>query len=97
MRQDKIQEIGIDSEERLYIKPTIEKFTMIYRSTAEIHWDTTGLFLYSPKPREWSYLDWYKHIVSLIQTDCDCQLVLVEETKWINIDKNLKEQIINTI
>lgn len=97
MRQDKIQEIGIDSKERLYIRPTIEKFTMIYRSAAEVHWDTTGLFLYSPKPREWSYLDWYKHIVSLIQTDCDCQLVLAEETKWINIDENLKEQIINAI
>ena len=66
---------------------------MIYRSASEVNWDKDGMFLYSPKPREWTYFEWYKHIISLIQTDCECQLVLTPETKWINIDNELKWQI----
>ncbi len=93
MRKDEIAEIGIDKSERLYIKPRTEKFTMIYRSASEIHWDNEGLFLSSPKPREWTYLDWFKHIVSLIKSDCDCNLILTGKTIWTNIDKVLRENI----
>lgn len=39
MTQDDIIEIGIDKSDRLYIKPKTEKFSMIYRSAAEVHWD----------------------------------------------------------
>ncbi len=93
MTQDDIIEIGIDKSDRLYIKPKTEKFSMIYRSAAEVHWDSVGLFLYSPKPRDWSYLDWYKHMTSLIKTDCNCQLTLSENTIWVNIDESLKNEI----
>ena len=93
MRKDKIIEIGIDKSDRLYLKPETEKFTLIHRSAAEVHWDNKGLFLYSPKPRDWSYLDWYKYITSLIKSDCDCQLTLTEKTVWVNIDDNLKNDI----
>ncbi len=95
MRNDDIVEIGIDKLERLCIRPKSERFTMIYRSAAEVHWDNAGLFLYSPKPREWTYLDWYMHITSLIKTDCDCQLKLTDETIWTNIDEFLKQEIEN--
>jgi len=52
MTIDKILEIGIDHKERLFIKPGKERFTLIYRTASEVHWDSNGLFLYSPKPRE---------------------------------------------
>ena len=93
MRKDKIIEIGIDNLERLYLKPETEKFTMIYRSAAEVHWDNSSKFLYSPKPREWTYLDWFKHIVSLIKTDYSCELFLNEETIWVNIPEQLRTEI----
>ncbi|MFM7895444.1 MAG: hypothetical protein ACKO8L_05815, partial [Flavobacterium sp.] len=60
MRFDEIIEIGIDELERLYIKPKKEKFTLIYRTATEVHWDNEKHFLYSPKPKDWTYLDWYK-------------------------------------
>ena len=74
MTIDKILEIGIDDKERLFIRPEKERFTLIYRAATEIHWDINGLFLYSPKPREWTYFDWFKQITGVTQTECNFNL-----------------------
>jgi hypothetical protein len=93
MITDKILEIGIDDQERLYIKPEKENFNLIYRTATEVHWDAKGLFLYSPKPRDWSYLNWYKHITNVTEVECNCRLTITDETKWTNIPKDLKLEI----
>lgn len=92
MTTDNILEIGIDKDERLYIKPERERFTLIWRSATEVHWDMEGKFLYSPKPREWSYLDWYNHIIAVVK-DGSCMLTITENTVWVNIDEGLKRAI----
>lgn len=94
MRIDKILEIGIDDKERLFIKPDKERFTLIYRTTTEVHWDNNGHFLYSPKPREWTYFDWFKQIAGVTETECNCKLILTDQTLWTNISDELKQQII---
>lgn len=94
MTTDNILEIGIDERERLYIMPENERFTMIYRSAAEVHWDNDGEFLYSPKPREWSYFDWFRHIVDVVQSEYGCKLLLTRQTLWTNVPNQLKEQIV---
>lgn len=94
MTIDKIIEIGIDDKERLFIKPDKERFTLIYRTATEVHWDNNGFFLYSPKPREWTYFDWFKQIIGVIDTECNCKLILTDETIWTNISDELKQQII---
>lgn len=48
MTMDKILEIGIDEKERLFIKPDKERFTMIYRTATEVHWNNNGLFYIHP-------------------------------------------------
>jgi hypothetical protein len=95
MALDNIVEIGIDNQERLYIKPEIEKFTLIYRSATEVHWDNDSKFLFSPKPREWSYTDWYKHIVSVVLDEYRCKLKITSRTNWLNIPADLKREIID--
>jgi len=90
---DEIIEIGIDSKERLFIKPKREKFALIYRTASEVHWDEKGQFLYSPKPREWDYIDWYKQIIKIVDTDCNCKLILTYRTTWTHISDELKKQI----
>ncbi len=94
MKTDIIKEIKIDGSGRLCIFPEKEKFTQIYRLAVEVHWDNEKLFLYSPKPREWSYLDWYNHITSLVRIDYGIDLLLTANTTWINIPSTLKEEII---
>jgi len=93
MKEDFITIIEIDSSDRLHIKPEIEKFTMIYRTATEVHWDSKRLTLYSPKPRDWSYLDWYLHIIKIAKTECSINLILTDKTEWINISEDLKNEI----
>lgn len=93
MEQDEIIEIGIDKKERLYLKPLSKKFPYIYREAAEVNWDPIGNFLYGPKPREWSYLDWYRHIVDVAASQA-CELIITDNTHWTNIPDDLKVKII---
>jgi hypothetical protein len=97
IRYDKIVEIGIDNSSRLYIIPYTEQFTMIWRSAAEVHWDIDRNCLYSPKPREWSYCQWYHHIVDLVKDEYSCELFITEDTKWINISGRLINEIQSTL
>ncbi|MGA9572806.1 MAG: hypothetical protein WBS20_02540 [Lysobacterales bacterium] len=93
MEQDEILEIGIDEDERLYIKPSSNSFPYIYREAMEVHWDTKGMFLYSPKPRKWSYLDWYGQIIKAAKEQ-SCSLVLSDKTVWVNMPASLKNEIL---
>lgn len=94
MSTDTILEIGIDDKKRLYVKPKQRSFKLIYRTATEVHWDNNELFLYSPKPREWTYFHWFRQITAVTETECSCKLILTDETKWINISDELKLQII---
>lgn len=92
--KDNIIEVGIDEKERLFIKPEKASFPLIYRTATEVHWDDKGKFLYSPKPNEWTYLDWYKQIIGVVETECNYKLKLTDMTRWANISEDLKKQII---
>ena len=94
MTIENILEIGIDDKERLFIKPEKERFTLIYRTATEVHWDNNGLFLYSPKPREWTYFDWFRQITEVTETECNCKLIMTDQTLWTNISDELKQQMI---
>lgn len=95
MTTDNIIEIGIDNNEKLYIKPETKNFEFIWRDASEIGWDDMKEVLYSPKPKEWTYFDWYRQIILAAKSEYGCQLVLTEKTQWINIPDELKEQICN--
>jgi hypothetical protein len=94
--KDNIIEIGIDEKERLFIKPEKAIFPLVYRTATEVHWDDKGKFLYSSKPNEWTYIDWYKQIIGVVQTECNYKLQLTDKTKWTNVSDDLRKQIIET-
>ena len=94
MKTDRIKEIRIDDAGKLCITPIQEQFTLIWRSATEVHWDEKKKLIFSPKPREWSYFDWYKHIVNTIKTEYNCELILTDDTVWIDVPQFLKQQII---
>jgi hypothetical protein len=93
MNTDNVIEVGIDQSEKLYIKPGKERFPLIYRTASEVHWDEKKACLYSPKPREWTYLDWYKHILKVVEQECNCKLVMTDNTNWVNVPDSLKIQM----
>lgn len=96
MTTDNIIEIGIDNQDRLFIKPDQQTFEYIYRTAAEVNWDNKEKSLYSPKPREWTYYVWYRYIIAIVKDEYGCNLQLTNKTKWTNIPNDLKQQITET-
>lgn len=94
MQRDSIKEIAIDSAGRLCVFPAAVQFPFIYRAAAEVSWSPDGHFLYSPKPKEWSYFDWFTQIVAVTQGEYGCQLSTTPGTVWRNIPAELKAQIL---
>lgn len=92
--QDAIAAVGIDPDGRLFVKPAMRSFPLIWRSAAEVHWDPDRLHLYSPCPREWSYVDWFMHIVSVVYTDYGVRLRLSDQSVWVAVSDQLKMEII---
>ena len=92
MKRDDITALGIDADGRLWVRPSSETFPLIYREAMEVHWDAEGRFLYSPKPREWSYLRWFQQIVNAA-AEVQCCLRLTAETQWENIPEALRSDI----
>jgi hypothetical protein len=95
MTKEKIIEVGIDEKGRLYIKPETKTFEFIWRDASEVGWDDKEKVLYSPKPKEWTYYDWYRQIIMGTNGEYGCQLVLTDKTQWTNIPSELKNQICN--
>jgi len=89
MTTDSIAEIGIDEQERLYLRPATATFPYIYREALDVHWEPSRNHLHSPKPREWTYFQWFQHIIdtaALVSFD----LHISAATKWTNIPDELR-------
>lgn len=93
MTTDNIKEIGIDNKERLFVVPQTEQFEFIYRDASGVGWDDKGRFLYSPKPKELTYFEWYRQIILATKGEYGCELKVTNETVWTNISNELKDQI----
>ncbi|TRZ42440.1 hypothetical protein [Robertkochia solimangrovi] len=93
MQKDKIISVEIDNTGRLYIQPEKSNFSLVSRTATGVHWDKDKLTLYAQRPREWTYLEWFIHIVSVIKTECFTELELTETTEWVNIPDELKHEI----
>ena len=90
--EDEIEVIGIDDENRLYIKPFSATFPMIYREAMEVHWNKNSMYLYGGIPRKWSHYEWYKQIIKCASIQ-GCLLKPAAQTKWVNIPQELQIQI----
>jgi hypothetical protein len=91
MTSDEIRAVWIDEDGRLFVKPHSHRFPHIYREAAEVHWDEEQSSLVGPAPREWSYFDWFKHIVGAAQSQ-GCRLRASARTKW-RIPPDLQSEI----
>jgi hypothetical protein len=88
VRVDNIREVEIDAAGRLLITPNAARFPYIYREAMEVHWEESCGYLFSPKPREWSYLDWFRQILEAARTQ-GCVLRVADDTRWLNIPVDL--------
>lgn len=92
MTQEQIAEVRIDEEGRLCVVTTSASFPYIYREAMEVHWNDDGRFLYSPKPREWSYARWFQQILAAAREQ-DSALRLTSTTKWSRVPESVRVEI----
>jgi hypothetical protein len=92
MDTDIIDEVSIDAEGRLHVKPASAAFPQIYREAMEVHWDPGSRTLYSPTPREWSYARWFKQILAAAKEQ-SCHLQLSKSTQWRNVPQPVQDEI----
>lgn len=91
--EDRIEEIGIDEEERLYVKPSNATFPLIYREAIEVRWNNERCYLYGAKPRKWDYLEWFQQIIRAA-SEQGCKLKVTQNVSWVNVPSKLQKQII---
>ena len=92
MQTDTIDAVGIDGSGSLWIKPATATFAYIYREAMEVQWNAEQGGLFTPKPREWTYVDWFRQIVAAAR-ELGVELVIGPMTAWSDIDVTLREAI----
>ena len=86
MERDEIALVEIDDTGRLHVVPAHHTFPYIYREAMEVHWDTARGSLHSPKPRQWSYAQWFSHILAAAREQ-GCELYATGRTQWRNVSQ----------
>ena len=92
MSTERIVEVGLDESGGLYVKPEAAKFPFIYREAMGVHWDKDRERLYSPKPKEWSYIEWFKQICRAAEEQ-SVSLVLAPSTIFLNLPEEVASEI----
>ena len=85
MHRDEIARIEIDALGRLLVFPAVAEFPLIYREAMEVGWDPALRCLFSPKPREWTYANWFGQLISATAQQ-GWQLAVTPSTAWVNVE-----------
>lgn len=91
--QEEISQIGIDEQNRLFLKTKERSFSMIYRLAKGINWDNELKRLITSPIKEWSKYKWYLHILNTIYNECNIELIPTRKTEYINLDRKSINQI----
>ncbi|MBD1560014.1 hypothetical protein HC752_24150 [Vibrio sp. S9_S30] len=68
-------------------------YQYIYREAAEVSWDNSLKAFKSPVPRDWTYSDWFHHVIKVAKK-CNIKLELAGNTSWVNVSDSIKEHMI---
>jgi hypothetical protein len=93
VQEEVIEEVGIDKAERLYLRPALTSFDYIHRAGMEVSWDQAGKRLFTPKPRQWTHLDWFRQIIAAVAGEYGVALELSPSTIWSNVPEELRTEI----
>lgn len=88
-----IAEVGLDRDGRLFVRPRQGAYPMVYRAGMQVYWDEHHARLFSPKPIEWSYLDWYKQIIAAVRSEYGVVLRIDGGTIWTDVSDALQSEI----
>lgn len=59
----------------------------------EVGWDPESRTLFSHKPRERSYLHWFRQIIAAAAAEYGIRLVVTPQTKWTSVPDAVRTEI----
>ena len=80
MKREAILEVGVGSDERLFVRPRETDFAQIFRTAGGVTWDKDKRAMVGSEPREWSVSRWFEHILALAADEYDIALRLTPST-----------------
>ncbi len=99
MRQETINTIEIMNSGKLLLALKGDgnsEYEHIYREAAGVYWDKEKKGFYSnEEPKDWSYIDWFAHIIRTVDTGLGIKLKLGTNINWINVPQNIKDKILH--
>lgn len=88
---DEIEEVGIDGDGRIYVRPRTAEFPYIYREAMEVHRDGARCRPHGALPRQWCHAEWLEQILKAA-AEQGCSLKFTSKTTWINRPAHLQWQ-----
>jgi Integron Cassette Protein Hfx_Cass5 len=89
-----IAAVFVDEHRRLCVRPEPpHNFSHVYRTAMEVHWDEERGCLYSPVPREWSYVRWYEQIVAAVLDEYGVHLAATKDTTFQNAPPEVQNRV----
>ena len=99
VEQERINKVEIlDSGELLLALESGGKseYQYVYREAAGVYWDNELKGFKSTIPTgEWTYSQWFSHIVDIVKTGVGVEISLANEVVWGNIPEQTKTQILS--
>jgi len=94
MRKELISEVTMDDSGRLLLKPATTSFDTLHMAGAwGFRWDEPTSSLAIPLPREWSYCDWFNHVVAIISQEYGVHLAVGPQTDWVSVPEAVRTEI----
>jgi hypothetical protein len=92
-KADEIAEIGIDAENRLYVRPKQTTYPFIYRAAMGVHWDPGRQVLHGDAPRELSHAAWFRQILGAVRDEYGTNLTISSGTVRSSVPEALRIEI----
>lgn len=93
MNSDAINELWIDTNGSICVRPESKTFEHINRSPMGIAWNSSEGFLYPEDPGSLSHLEWFRQILIAVRSEYGCDLHLTLGTSWSNIEMSTRDAI----
>lgn len=94
MRDELISEVTVDDAGRMLLKPASTLFDDLHTAGAwGFRWDEPTQSLAIPRPKEWTYRDWFEHVVKIIASQYGVHLRVGAQTQWTAVPLPVREEI----
>ena len=97
MEHIEVSKIEILGSGELSVTPSVNwnnMFQSIYRAASGVAWNEATNSFVTPKPKEWSYIDWYENLVASVVSEMGINLKIAPNTEWINVPNNVQKKIL---